>query len=74
VDEREDLTKRLPEIEAPVLLLWGDADPISPVAVGRRLAELFPRAELVVVPGGTHDLVLERAEEIAPRIEAHLSA
>ncbi len=58
VDEREDLAKRLPEIEVPVLLLWGDADPISPVAVGRRLAELFPRAELVVVPGGTHDLVL----------------
>jgi pimeloyl-ACP methyl ester carboxylesterase len=74
VDEREDLTKRLPEIEVPVLLLWGDADPISPVAVGRRLAELFPRADLVVVPGGTHDLVLERAAEIAPRIEAHLAA
>jgi poly(3-hydroxyoctanoate) depolymerase len=74
VDEREDLAKRLPEIEVPVLLLWGDADPISPVAVGRRLAELFPRAELVVVPGGTHDLVLERAAEIAPRIEAHLAA
>ena len=74
VDEREDLTERLPEIDVPVLLLWGDADPISPVAVGRRLAALFPRAELVVVPGGTHDLVLERAAEIAPRIEAHLAA
>jgi pimeloyl-ACP methyl ester carboxylesterase len=74
VDEREDLTKRLPEVEIPVLLLWGDADPISPVAVGRRLAELFPRADLVVVPGGTHDLVLERAAEIAPRVEAHLAA
>jgi pimeloyl-ACP methyl ester carboxylesterase len=73
-DEREDLTGRLREIAVPVLLLWGDADPISPVAVGRRLAELFPRAELVVVAGGTHDLVLERAADVAPHIDRHLAA
>ena len=72
LDEREDLTDRLGEIRCPVLLLWGDADPISPVAVGRRLAELFLNAELVVVPGGTHDLVAERAAEILPAIEHHL--
>jgi pimeloyl-ACP methyl ester carboxylesterase len=71
--ERTDLTARLHEIEAPVLLLWGDADPISPVAVGRRLAELLPDAELVVIQGGTHDLVLERAEEVLPHIERHLA-
>lgn len=54
----------------PVLLLCGDADPISPVAVGRRLAELLPRAELVVIPGGTHDLVCDRAAEVAPHIDS----
>ena len=74
LDEREDLTERIREIRVPVLLLWGDADPISPVAVGRRLAELFPRAELVVFAGGTHDLALERAVEIAPHIDRHLAA
>jgi pimeloyl-ACP methyl ester carboxylesterase len=73
LDEREDLTERIREIRVPVLLLWGDADPISPVAVGRRLAELFSRAELVVFPGGTHDLALERAAEIAPHIDRHLA-
>jgi len=73
VDEREDLSHRLPEIAIPVLLLWGDADPISPVAVGRRLAELLPRAELVVIDGGTHDLVCDRAGDVAPHIEKHLS-
>jgi len=56
LEDRTDLTDRLGEIQAPVLLLWGDADPISPVAVGRRLETLLPRAELVVLPGGTHDL------------------
>ena len=73
-DEREDLTERIREIRIPVLLLWGDADPISPVAVGRHLAELFPRAELVVFRGGTHDLALERADEIAPHIDRYLKA
>jgi pimeloyl-ACP methyl ester carboxylesterase len=72
-EDRTDLTARLPEVKAPVLLLWGDADPISPVAVGRRLADLLPDAELVVFEGGTHDLVLERAEEVLPHIERHLA-
>jgi pimeloyl-ACP methyl ester carboxylesterase len=71
-DDRSDLSARLREVEAPVLLLWGDADPISPVAVGRRLAELLPDAELVVLEGGTHDLVRERADEVVPHIERHL--
>src|SRR3989442_4151454 len=32
-------------------------------------SQLFPRAELVVFAGGTHDLVLERADEVARHIE-----
>lgn len=73
VADRVDLSGRLQELTMPVLLLWGDADPISPVAVGKRLSELLPRAELVVVPGGTHDLVAECAHDVVPHIEAHLS-
>ena len=72
-NDRTDLSDRLHEIPAPVLLLWGDADPISPVAVGHRLAELFADAELVVLPGGTHDLAFERADELLPHIERHLA-
>lgn len=74
MDAREDLTNRLGELQCPVLLLWGDADPISPVAVGRRLAELLPRAELVVIRNGTHDLVSDRADEVIPYIEKHLAS
>jgi pimeloyl-ACP methyl ester carboxylesterase len=70
--DRTDLTARLGEVQAPVLLLWGDADPISPVAVGRRLSELMPNAELVVLKGGTHDLVHERADEVIPLVQRHL--
>jgi pimeloyl-ACP methyl ester carboxylesterase len=73
LDAREDLTPRLREIAAPVLLLWGDDDPISPVAVGERLAALLPDAELVVIPRGTHDLASERASEVLPHVERHLA-
>ncbi len=73
LDANDDLSPRLREIAVPVLLLWGDADPISPIAVGERLATLLPDAELVVVPGGTHDLAFERADEVLPHIERHLA-
>ena len=73
LDAQDDLTSELTRIDVPTLLLWGDADPISPVAVGRRLAELLPRSELVIVPGGTHDLAFERADYVLPHIERHLA-
>ena len=73
LDANEDLSPRLRDVTAPVLLLWGDADPISPVAVGERLAALLPDAELVVIPGGTHDLAHERAADVLPHVERHLA-
>jgi pimeloyl-ACP methyl ester carboxylesterase len=73
LDEREDLSAQLVKIRIPVLLLYGDADPISPVPVAERLARLLPRAELVVVSGGTHDLVSERASEVIRHIERYLN-
>ena len=71
-EHHEDLSARLPEIRVPTLLLWGDADPISPVAVGQRLASLLPRAELHVFAGGDHDLAFTFAADLAPLIDAHL--
>jgi pimeloyl-ACP methyl ester carboxylesterase len=71
-DCREDLSAHLPGLRIPTLLLWGDADPISPVAVGKRLEALLPRSELRVFKGGDHDLASTRAREVAPLIDAHL--
>jgi poly(3-hydroxyoctanoate) depolymerase len=68
-----DLTHQLSTVACPTLLLWGDDDPISPVSVGQALASLLPNAQLVVIPGGTHDLALGRADVIAPLIDRHLS-
>jgi pimeloyl-ACP methyl ester carboxylesterase len=71
--EPAHLSEQLREIEIPVLLLWGDADPISPLAVGQRLLDSLPNAELVVFAGGTHDLILECAGEVAPQVQRHLA-
>jgi pimeloyl-ACP methyl ester carboxylesterase len=60
-------------IAAPTLLIWGDADPISPLAVGRHLAQRLPGARLHVVTGGGHDLARTHAGEVAPLIERHLA-
>jgi pimeloyl-ACP methyl ester carboxylesterase len=61
------------KIAASTLLLWGDADAISPVAVGRHLAERMPNARLHVVPGGDHDIAKTHAAELTPLIERHLA-
>ena len=72
VDDRTDLTSRLGELQMPVLLLWGDADPISPPTAGRKLLELLPHAELHVIEGGDHAFAHDRAEDVAPIIRRFL--
>jgi len=73
-DPTEDLSERIPSIDAPTLLLWGDNDPISPVAVGERLRELLPNGRLCVIPGADHDLAQTHAETVAGAIEWHLTS
>jgi pimeloyl-ACP methyl ester carboxylesterase len=60
-------------IAAPTLLLWGDDDPISPLAVGEHLAQRLPNARLHVVKGGDHDIAQTHADELAPLIKRHLA-
>jgi poly(3-hydroxyoctanoate) depolymerase len=72
IDYKVNLTARLASIQAPTLLLWGDSDPVSPVAVGKRLASLFPKSELHVLSGGTHDLANELSGKVGPLIDKHL--
>ena len=73
VEYKSDLSAQLGTINVPVLLIWGDADPISPVAVGERLRDLLPRARLHVFPGGTHELANTFASSVVPLIDEHLS-
>ena len=68
----EYLQDALPTLAMPVLLLWGDNDPISPVGAGQALQALLPQSRLHVVKGGGHDLASTHASEILPLIQAHL--
>lgn len=69
---REDISPALGSVLAPTLLLWGDADPISPVAVGLRLKGLLPGSRLHVFAGGGHDLAETHAARVAALIDEHL--
>jgi pimeloyl-ACP methyl ester carboxylesterase len=71
---QQDLSASLPQLRMPTLLLWGDADPISPLAAGQRLASLLPRADLHVFPCGDHDVACAFASQVAPLIDRHLAA
>lgn len=71
---RADHTAEISSITQPALLLWGDADTISPVSVGRHLAALLPRSQLHVIAGGTHAFPQTHADEIAPLVKDFLRA
>lgn len=60
------------KIAAPTLLIWGDADAISPVAVGHHLESRIANARLKVVPGGDHDVAKTQAELVASLVDEHL--
>jgi pimeloyl-ACP methyl ester carboxylesterase len=56
---RADTRDLLPTIRVPTLLMWGDADARSPMAVAHQLHEAIPGARLAVIPGAGHVSNLE---------------
>jgi pimeloyl-ACP methyl ester carboxylesterase len=50
----EDVTDIVQQIQAPVLLLWGEADTETPVEMAYRYHSLFPKSELITVPRRDH--------------------
>lgn len=73
METRPNFQHEFSRITHPTLLLWGDADPVSPLAVGERLHSLLPNSSLVTVAGGNHALAYERAAELAPFVALHLA-
>jgi pimeloyl-ACP methyl ester carboxylesterase len=50
----EDLADRLPRLQAPTLLVWGDRDEDTPLWMAHRMEELIPDAGLVVLEDAGH--------------------
>ncbi len=53
-EEVDEMVRRYPELDLPVLLLWGEEDPVVPPAFAPRLEALLPRAHRVILPGVGH--------------------
>lgn len=62
------LDDELNKIQCPVLLIWGNQDPISPVSVGRYLKSRFKHSHLEVVEGGQHDVAHAHSHEVSTLI------
>lgn len=61
----EDLSAHLPQIPAPTLLVWGDADEDTPLWMGERMTELLPDGALVVFEGGGHFAYADQPDRFA---------
>ena len=64
--------KLLSQIQLNILLLWGDSDLISPVAVGEYLQRHLKHAHLKVIQGGDHSLAKTHADQVAHYIDEYL--
>ena len=57
-----DLTHTVASIRAPTLVLWGERDPLIPVATAGRLTALIRGSRSVVVRGAGHNVMWERPD------------
>jgi pimeloyl-ACP methyl ester carboxylesterase len=53
-EEVDQVAGRYPELDLPVLVVWGAEDPVVPPAFAPRLEVLLPRARRVMLPGVGH--------------------
>jgi pimeloyl-ACP methyl ester carboxylesterase len=70
-DEIEPL---LGKISVPTLVVWGEADPWLPAAVGAELAARIPGARLTLLPGAGHLVQEDQPDEVTRLIGVHLES
>lgn len=58
-----DTTKRLERIGAPTLIIVGDKDRLTPLALSRRIHERMPNSQLAIIEGATHLSNMSRMKE-----------
>ena len=69
---RNAATPRLGTLTMPALVLWGEADALVPVSVGRQLAAALPRARFEALAECGHLPTLEKPAESAARFRSLL--
>jgi pimeloyl-ACP methyl ester carboxylesterase len=69
-DRRADVAR----IEAPTLVVCGDADVMTPLKSSQYLQDQISRAELVVLPGAGHMAALQQPQVVAQAVETFLAS
>lgn len=69
-----DIMPRLAELSMPALAICGTKDVMTPPKYTEFLAERLPNAKGVVVAGGTHQVHLEKPDEVNREIKAFLAS
>lgn len=70
---RFDARPSLARIGAPTLVVAGEHDPATPVALAEEIQHGIPGSRLDVVPGGLHLLSLEHADTLNAVTDRHMS-
>ncbi|MCZ7527066.1 MAG: alpha/beta hydrolase [Acidimicrobiia bacterium] len=68
-----ELWRAIDAITAPTLLVRGEHSPLLSRATAERVVSRLARGRLVEIPGGGHDLGVERPEAVATAVLDHLS-
>jgi pimeloyl-ACP methyl ester carboxylesterase len=61
---RDDARPLMRTLKMPVLLVWGEHDPLVPVTYGQQMAEEMPHAKLIVIKGAGHVPMWENPTEL----------
>lgn len=69
-----DLTPVAPLVKAPVLVVWGDKDPLFDLSHQEKLEKAYPDAEFETFQGAGHNMLWEFPEETARVISSFLDA
>ena len=67
-----DAADHLREVDVPTLVVGGEKDTFTPLALSRRMHEAIAGSELLVLPAATHVGPLEHPELVALRVEKFL--
>jgi pimeloyl-ACP methyl ester carboxylesterase len=70
---RFDVMERLGEIKVPTLVVAGSADRLAPVEYAHHLAERISEAQIAIVEGAGHMVMLVRPTEVAKSIQRFLA-
>jgi pimeloyl-ACP methyl ester carboxylesterase len=70
---RETTDALLPQLKMRVLIVWGEADQITPLSEGEKMHRLIPQSQMDVVAGCGHLAPNECATAIGPEVVRFLS-